>query len=72
MRKIKLLSYFLLSVLSAHVAAGEGSGFKIISEKTEMTPGIKGWIVKNNNYPTHKNATQAMSLAYDAKRLAKN
>lgn len=73
MRKIKILSYCLLSILSAHIVAGEGSGFKIISEKTEITPGVKGGFVRTANYLTNKNPTKnaakAMSVAHDAHGL---
>ena len=67
------MSCFLLTVFSVNVFAWEGRGFKIISEKTEMTPGLKGTFVRTNNYLTNKNttinATQAMSLAHDAHGL---
>lgn len=65
--QLKLISAVALSVISMHVMAFEGNGFKIISDKVTHSPGFNGGFqevaLKKSVVPAYVNT---MAFAYDA------
>lgn|SRR3990167_4962519 len=69
MKKLSLLSFLFVGLLSLNAYALEGHGFRVLSETIEHSPGVSGKFVPSSGKKSPGIAL-SWSQAYDARGLA--